>query len=77
MQNPLVNCACDIISQWLTFLFLQGLSKTIPGAPEDQVPIHLRPRQKYAMYSWNQFDLEQRKEAREGGNSLFQKPEQK
>ncbi|KAJ6160573.1 NADH dehydrogenase (complex I) alpha subcomplex subunit 8 [Penicillium chermesinum] len=54
-----------------------GLQKTLPGAPEDQVPVHLRPRQKYSVNAWNQFDLEQRKEAREAGASLFKQQEQK
>ncbi|KAJ5166875.1 NADH-ubiquinone oxidoreductase 20.8 kDa subunit [Penicillium canariense] len=32
-----------------------GLKKTIPGAPENQVPVHLRPKQKYAQYPGPQY----------------------
>lgn len=29
---------------------IKGLKKEIPDAPKDQVPVHLRPKQKYATY---------------------------
>lgn len=34
---------------------MQGLKKTIPGAPENQVPVHLRPRQQYAQFPGKQY----------------------
>lgn len=36
-------------------IFLQGLKKTIPGAPENQVPVHLRPKQVYAQFPGRQY----------------------
>lgn len=33
----------------------QGLKKTIPGAPENEVPIHLRPKQSFAQYPGPQY----------------------
>jgi len=35
--------------------FVQGLKKTIPGAPENQTPVHLRPKQLYAQYAGPQY----------------------
>lgn len=35
--------------------FIQGLKKTIPGAPENQTPVHLRPKQLYAQYAGPQY----------------------
>ncbi|KAL2828410.1 hypothetical protein BDW59DRAFT_143078 [Aspergillus cavernicola] len=32
-----------------------GLKKTIPGAPENQVPVHLRPKQLYAAFPGPQY----------------------
>ncbi|KAI9044997.1 coiled-coil-helix-coiled-coil-helix domain-containing protein [Aspergillus affinis] len=32
-----------------------GLKKTIPGAPENQVPVHLRPKQIFSKYPGPQF----------------------
>ncbi|PKY08797.1 NADH dehydrogenase, alpha subcomplex, subunit 8 [Aspergillus campestris IBT 28561] len=32
-----------------------GLKKTIPGTPENVVPVHLRPKQKYAQHSGPQW----------------------
>lgn len=37
------------------FFSLQGLKKNIPGTPENQVPVHMRPKQKYAQYPGPQF----------------------
>ena len=34
---------------------IQGLKKTIPGTPENVVPVHLRPKQQYAQYSGPQY----------------------
>jgi NADH dehydrogenase (ubiquinone) 1 alpha subcomplex subunit 8 len=40
----------------LTMYFsVQGLKKTIPGAPENQVPVHLRPKQVYAQFPGRQY----------------------
>ncbi|CAP92351.1 hypothetical protein N7519_011513 [Penicillium mononematosum] len=39
-EMQLNNCVFDKL----------GLKKTIPGTPEGQVPVHLRPKQKYAQY---------------------------
>jgi NADH dehydrogenase (ubiquinone) 1 alpha subcomplex subunit 8 len=33
----------------------QGLKKTIPGAPENQTPVHLRPKQLYASFPGPQY----------------------
>ncbi|OJJ80985.1 coiled-coil-helix-coiled-coil-helix domain-containing protein [Aspergillus glaucus CBS 516.65] len=32
-----------------------GLKKNIPGAPENQTPVHLRPKQLYAQYAGPQY----------------------
>lgn len=37
------------------FACSQGLKKTIPGAPENQVPVHLRPKQAYAQFPGRQY----------------------
>lgn len=33
----------------------QGLKKSIPGAPENEVPVHLRPKQLYAQFPGPQY----------------------
>lgn len=34
---------------------MQGLKKTIPGAPEGETPVHLRPKQIYANWPGKQY----------------------
>lgn len=40
---------------WLVANSVQGLKKNIPGAPENQTPVHLRPKQLYAQYAGPQY----------------------
>lgn len=35
--------------------YQQGLKKSIPGAPENQTPVHLRPKQLYAGFPGPQY----------------------
>ncbi|KAJ5902098.1 NADH-ubiquinone oxidoreductase 20.8 kDa subunit [Penicillium taxi] len=44
-EQALNKCVFDNLS----------LQKVIPGAPENQVPVHLRPKQKYAQFPGAQF----------------------
>jgi hypothetical protein len=43
-----------VMVYWL-MEFVQGLKKTIPGAPENQTPVHLRPKQIYAQFPGPQY----------------------
>ncbi|PYH87030.1 coiled-coil-helix-coiled-coil-helix domain-containing protein [Aspergillus aculeatinus CBS 121060] len=44
-----------------------GLKKTIPGAPEDQTPVHLRPQQIFSRYPGRQW------QANEDGTPILDK----
>lgn len=56
------NCVFEKLVRSATAFFfsfitnsVQGLKKNIPGAPENQTPVHLRPKQLYAQYAGPQY----------------------
>jgi NADH dehydrogenase (ubiquinone) 1 alpha subcomplex subunit 8 len=44
-----------VLENVIITLWVQGLKKVIPGSPEGQTPVHLRPKQLYSRYPGPQY----------------------